>query len=140
MDFKVVVAIVAVLFSGFLFYQNQKRADMLIELTRKYQVSVQQANSAGVAAVMSDEALMEVIRQTIKAELASDPSECGGSKFSGSDASKFQDVIQRLAAFEKKFNKAATSVTRDAEKGEVQEKLNAKAGQLKEKIVALCKK
>ncbi len=113
---------------------------MLVELTQKYQASVQQANNAGVAAVMSDEALMEVIRQTVKAEMAANPAECGGMKFSGSDASKFQDLVQRLAVFEKKFNKAATAATRDNEKGAVQDKLNAKANQLKEKIVALCKK
>lgn len=137
MDMKLAVAAIAILFSGFLFYQNQKRADMLLELTKRLQAA--QA-SAGMAAVTTDEALMEVIRQTVRAELAANPVDASGVKFSGSDAAKFQDVIQRLSAFEKKFNKAATAVTKGSEMGAVQEKLHAKATQLKDKIVALCKK
>lgn len=137
MDIKLVVAAIAILFSGVLFYQNQKRADLLLELTQKLQAA---QTTAGVSAVTTDEALMEVIRQTVKAELAANPVEGSGAKFTGSDAAKFQDVIQRLGAFEKKFNKAATAVTKSSDKGAVQEKLLAKATQLRDKIVALCKK
>ncbi len=140
MDFKVVVAIVAVAFSGFLFYQNQKRSDMLLELNRKYQQSIQQAHSAGASAIMTDEALMDVIRQSVKAELEANPIKCPGAdaKFSVSDAAKLQDVNQRLVTFEKKFNKAASLLAEDGR--EIQDKITNKATRLKDKIVALCKK
>ena len=142
MDFKVVVAAIAVAFSGFLFYQNQKRSDMLIELSRKYEASVQQAQTAGASAVLTDQAVMEVIRQQVKAELAARPegncNDSSGPRVSGSDAAKIQDLNQRLMAFERKFNKAASELK--ADRNELTEKITAKATKLKEKIVALCKK
>lgn len=117
---------------------------MLLELNRKYQLSMQQANSANASAIMTDEALMEVIRQSLKAELAANPLKCPGAdvKLGGTDAAKLQDVNQRLMAFEKKFNKAAAILNLDGGdgKGEFQERIVSKATKLKEKIVALCKK
>lgn len=141
MDFKVVVAILAVAFSGYMYYQNQQRADMLIELSRKYQASSQQAAAAGVAAVVSDEALMEVIRKQVRAEMAANPIDCTKKgKFEASDAAKFQELYTRVVAFEKQFNKATQDLTDDNQKGEFNEKVAAKAAKIKDKIVALCNK
>ncbi len=137
MDFKVVVAAVCVVVSGYLFYVNQTREQALLALTSKYQAAV----SGTPSAVVTDAMLMESVRVAVLTELKNRPSaDCTPGKVGVGDLARLQELQIKMDDLDKRFNIALKKLMNPAVSAMQDDKIALKANKIKEKIIALCKK
>ncbi len=135
MDFKALVAVVCVGVSGYLFYLNQTREAVLIELNGKYQAAL-----AGTSAVVTDPALMEAIRASVASEIKARPAvDCKTVSTSG-DLARLQELHVQMARIDKRFDAILKTIMKPEGAAEQDERTVEKAIKIKNKILALCKK
>jgi len=134
MDIKAAVIAVCLLFSGYLFYNDQKRDAVIFDLSTKLQAALAKGGTG-----INDNDLMDAIRAQVRSEIAARPAaDCKGG--SQADLTRLQELQIRLESFDKKFNLALAKLTSPDAGKEEEERIARKANKIRDKIIALCKK